>query len=222
MHPRSRFSPPLASVFHVTNSGNAVSSTFCRVLLRLLTLVPALPAALLAPVAGVESALEQALEAVEGERRREMAAGLAGEGASRSVSAVGTEVLGVLVVAVYLVHSASTWRRERAGRFSSDAASVSKQYAQCASDAIVWVLLRRWRWCGVRWAASEGRERLRAARSEKRKGSGGRGVKLGNLQYICVLVKQPKARLCRQQVSDRWLRRRLLRTLRGTAVQERL
>ena len=140
MHPRSRFSPPLASVFHVTNSGNAVSPSspsFCSVLLRLLTLVPALPAALLAPVAGVESALELALEAVEGDRRREIAAGL-GEAASRAVSGVADEVLVVLVAAVYLSHRASTWRRERAGRFSSDAASVSKQYAQCASDAMVW------------------------------------------------------------------------------------
>jgi hypothetical protein len=82
-------------------------------------------------VGGVESALELALEAVEGERRRDIAAGLAGEVASTSAS-------GVLVVAVYLSQSASTWRSERAGRFSSDAASVSKQYAQCASDAMVW------------------------------------------------------------------------------------
>jgi hypothetical protein len=124
----------LDSVFHVTKSGKAVSSSFCRVLLRLLTLVPALPVALLAPVVGVESALELALalEGVAGERRRDMAAGLAGE----SVSVVRAEAL-VLVAAAYLSHSASTWGSERAGRFSSDAASVSKQYAQWASDAMV-------------------------------------------------------------------------------------
>ena len=70
-------------------------------------------------------------------------------------------------------------------------------------------------------------------RFEKRKSGGGRGrgrgrgrgVNLANLQYLCLLVKQPSARLylCRQLASDqaRRLRRRLLRTLRGKAVQER-
>jgi hypothetical protein len=137
MHPRNRFSPLFESVFHVTNKGNAVSSSsFCRVLLKLLTLVPALPAALLAPVFGVDSALELALEAVEGERRRDIAAGLAGDAASMAVSGA------VLVEAVYLSQSVSTWWRERAGRFSRDAASVSKQYAQCASDAMVWGVVK--------------------------------------------------------------------------------
>ena len=157
MQPRNRLSPPFDSVFHVTNSGNEVSSSFCRVLLRLLTLVPALPAALLAPVTGVDSALELALEPAKGETRRDMAAGLGGGAASAPGSVVGGAAEVSVVKAVYLAHSASTWCRERAGRFSSDAASVSKQNAQWASEAMVWRCccgVERWR--GVRWAASEG------------------------------------------------------------------
>jgi hypothetical protein len=66
---------------------------------------------------------------VEGERSREIAAGLAGDSLSAGVALV-EEVL-------YCFQRASTWRRERAGRFSSDATSDSKQYAQWASVAMV-------------------------------------------------------------------------------------
>ena len=97
------------------------------------TLVPAL-LALLAPL-GVDAALDEL--PLEGERRRDMAAGLAGE--SASVSAVSV----VVAEALYFFHRASTWRRERAGRFSSDAARLSKQYAQWASVAMLPVAVRR-------------------------------------------------------------------------------
>lgn len=116
-------------VFHVTNSGwsSCALSSFCRAVPSEVTLVPALLAEL-APL-GVEAALDEL--PLEGERRRDMAAGLAGE--STSASAVEVEVSSAL----YFFHSASTWRRARAGRFSSEAARLSKQYAQCASVAML-------------------------------------------------------------------------------------
>lgn len=88
--------------------------------------MPALLAELV-PV-GVDAALDEL--PLDGERRRDMAAGLAGDVASASVAALSK-------VALYFFHRASTWRRERAGRFSRDAARLSKQYAQWASDAML-------------------------------------------------------------------------------------
>ena len=81
------------------------------------TLVPALLAEL-APL-GVDAALEEL--PLEGEMRRKTAADLAGESASASAFSV------VMGSALYFFQRASTWRRESEGRFSSDAARLSKQ-----------------------------------------------------------------------------------------------
>jgi hypothetical protein len=94
---------------------------------RDVTLVPALLAELV-PL-GVDATLDEL--PLEGERRRDMAAGLAGE----SVSASTFEV--VAGDALYFFQRASTCRSESAGRFSSEAARLSKQYAQCASVAML-------------------------------------------------------------------------------------
>lgn len=82
------------------------------------TLVPALLAELV-PL-GVEATLDEL--PLEGERSRDIAAGLAAE--SLSVSTVASVTVDS---ALYFFHIASTWRRERAGRFSRLAASDSKQ-----------------------------------------------------------------------------------------------
>jgi hypothetical protein len=87
------------------------------------TLVPALDSLGVEPL-GVDAALDEL--PLEGERRRDTAAGLAGESVSVAV-----------LEAWYFFHSASVWRRDSAGRFSREAARVSKQNAQWASVAMV-------------------------------------------------------------------------------------
>lgn len=86
------------------------------------TLVPALLDELV-PL-GVDAALD--VLSAEGERRRDIAAGLAGESLSGSVLAA------LVGSALYFSQSVSTWRRESAGRFSRLATRFSKQYAQWA------------------------------------------------------------------------------------------
>lgn len=122
MQPRSRLSPLRESVFHVTKSGYSPCrlSSFCSALPSDVMLVPALLAELV-PL-GVDAALEGL--PFDRERRRDTAAGLAGASLSASIDSV------VVAAALYFFQSASTWRSERAGRFSSEAARLSKQYAQ--------------------------------------------------------------------------------------------
>ena len=131
MHPRNLLSPLRDSVFHVTNNGwsSCAPSSFCSAVPRDVTLVPALLVELV-PL-GVDAALDEL--ALKGERRRDMAAGLAGESVSSSAFSV------VLGSVLYFFQRASTWRRESAGRFSREAARLSKQYAQWASVAMVLV-----------------------------------------------------------------------------------
>jgi hypothetical protein len=94
------------------------------------TLVPALLAELVPP--GVDAALDEL--PLDGERRRDTTAGLAGESTS-----------GAVLEAWYFFHSASVWRRESAGRFSREAARLSKQNAQWASVAMVsWMWSLSW------------------------------------------------------------------------------
>lgn len=143
IQPRSLFSPDLETVFHVTKSGwssTSALSSFCSAVPRDVTLVPALLAELV-PL-GVEAALDEL--PVEGERRRDIAAGLrlAGRSVVSSVSGAEAEAAGE---AACFFQSAETWRRERAGRFSRLAVSVSKQYAQWASVAMLCCC------CGVVW-----------------------------------------------------------------------
>lgn len=83
-------------------------------------LVPALLAELV-PL-GVDAALNGLPS--DGERRRDTAAGLAEASVSAAVESV------IVADALYFFQSASTCRRGRAGRFSSEAARLSKQNAQ--------------------------------------------------------------------------------------------
>lgn len=124
MHPRSLFSPREEIVFHVTNNGwSPKSPSSASAVLSDVTLAPALLAELV-PL-GVDAALDEL--PLEGERRRDTAAGLAGESMPVSVGDV----------AWYFFHSASVWRRVSAERFSREAARLSKQNAQWASVAMV-------------------------------------------------------------------------------------
>lgn len=87
------------------------------------TLVPALLVELV-PL-GVDVALDEL--PLDGESRRDMAAGLAGKSTPDSGSTVASVAVDS---ALYFFQRASTCRRESAGRFSRLAASDSKQYAQ--------------------------------------------------------------------------------------------
>jgi hypothetical protein len=128
MHPRSRRSPLLDTVFQVTKSGE--SSTEDRVVALLASLMPL----------GVELALWRLEELpVEGEgaRRRDIAAGFAPGGERASTSAGTSRGSVVMGSSVYLDQRASTSGRERPRRFSRLAERLSKQYAQWAWVAIV-------------------------------------------------------------------------------------
>lgn len=134
MHPRSRLSPLLVTVFQVTKSG--LSSTDDVMLVALL--------AELTPL-GVElvlCTLDELPVAGDGALRRDIAAGLyagsAALGGDRESLSSGT-CSGSVVVgsSVYFAHNVSTSRRERLGRFSRLAARLSKQYAQWAWVAIL-------------------------------------------------------------------------------------
>jgi hypothetical protein len=79
---------------------------------------------------GVELVLEEFVVGGDGARSCDIAAGLLG-------GSTGSRASVVVGSAVYFVHRASTWGRERLGRFSRLAERVSKQYAQWAWVAIL-------------------------------------------------------------------------------------
>jgi hypothetical protein len=79
--------------------------------------------------------LEELLDDDGDARMRDIAAGFSDEAAPSAGSSSSSDVLVGSVL--YFVQSASTWARERAGRFSRLAARLSKQYAQWAWVAMV-------------------------------------------------------------------------------------
>jgi hypothetical protein len=117
MQPRKFLDPDLDTAFHVTKSG--WDSGMGRLLTLELWLVPL----------GVELMLEEVVVVGDGARRPDIAAGLLG-------GSTGSRASVVRGSALYFVHRASTWGRERLSRFSRLAARVSKQYAQWAWVAI--------------------------------------------------------------------------------------
>ena len=121
MHPRSRLSPRLDNVFHVTKSGcsgTLLSSELSDVALEFALM----PLGVELPGVELEELPDEGVDA----RRRVTAAGLWTR-AAVSGSLVFASASSALL---YLAQSVSTSWSERPDRFSRSAARLSKQYAQ--------------------------------------------------------------------------------------------